>query len=109
MAQVPSFTYSATVGHLMSAIAKLSAVNKVEAGEAELLLYRGIGGAGGSKLPASFFEADAQGMITAVDAGMMSTSSDKQAALSFFKRLIRPGQPPVLFEKVPERRRRRGV
>ena len=50
---VPTFTYSATVGHLVSAIAKLSSVNKVEAGEEELLLYRGVSG----QLPASFFEA----------------------------------------------------
>jgi hypothetical protein len=69
LSQIPSFTYSATVGHLVSAITKLSVLSTFEAGEQEKLLYRGVSG----KLASSFFEADAQGMIAAVDAGMMST------------------------------------
>ena len=56
--------------HLASAITKLSVLSTFEADEEEKLLYRGVSG----KLDASFFEADEQGMIAAVDAGMMSTS-----------------------------------
>ena len=80
------------MAHLVSAIRKLSALNEFAEGEEEKLLYRGIGGKEGSKLPDSFFEPDAQGMITAEDTGMMSTTNEKQEAINFFK-----GKLAVLF------------
>ena len=96
LAQMPGYTYSATVAHLTAALRKLSAIDSsasvteeapglgtAAAAEQfntqEKLLYRGVKG----KLPASFFVPDAQGMITAVDAGFMSTSDGVSTPLQY--------------------------
>ena len=81
LSQLPSFSYSATVTHLASAITKLSVLSTFEADEAEKRLYRGVSG----KLDASFFEPDAQGLIAAVDAGMMSTSDARATPIHYIK------------------------
>ena len=82
LAQVPSFTYSSTVMHLTALITKLCAINesKLEEGE-EVLLYRGVSGV----LPESFFVPDAQGMIAAVDTGLMSTAAQRETPIHYIK------------------------
>jgi hypothetical protein len=83
LAQVPSYTYSATVAHLISAIRKLCRVCEETSAreDSETLLYRSVSG----KLPDTFFEPDAQGMITAVDSGMMSTSSERKTPIQYIR------------------------
>ena len=49
--------------------------------EEEKRLYRGVSG----KLDAPFFEPDEQGMIAAVDAGMMSTSDARATPIHYIK------------------------
>ena len=82
LAQVPSFTYSSTIMHLTTLIAKLCVINesKLKEGE-ELLLYRGVSGV----LLDSFFVPDTQGMITAVDTGMMSTAGQRETPIHYIK------------------------
>ena len=105
LAQLPDFTYSSTVFHLINAIRKLTQLAALqhargraqqgvgaagEAGEAEaVMLYRGVRG----ELPDSFFEPDAQGFLTAVDFGFQSTSADRAVTIGF----MAPGAPNVLW------------
>ena len=107
LAQLPDFTYSSTVFHLINAIRKLTQLAALqhargrarhggggaaagEAGEAEaVMLYRGVRG----ELPDSFFEPDAQGFLTAVDFGFQSTSVDREVTIGF----MAPGAPNVLW------------
>jgi hypothetical protein len=87
-AQLRHFTYSCTVHHLISAIRKITQIASLQhalkdskdgqEGQ-EVMLYRGVRG----KLPESFFEPDAQGFITAVDFGFVSTSTDANVPVSF--------------------------
>jgi hypothetical protein len=92
LAQLPDFTYSSTVFHLINAIRKLTQLAALQhardraqgdgatAGdEAEVMLYRGVRG----ELPDSFFEPDAQGFLTAVDFGFQSTTTDREVTISF--------------------------
>jgi hypothetical protein len=44
-----------------------------------VMLYRGVRG----KLPASFYEPDVQGFITAVDFAFQSTSTDREVTIAF--------------------------
>jgi hypothetical protein len=93
-AQLESFTYSSTVHHLINAIRKITQIDALEQqrleeegamgeGEeqvaAELTLYRGVRGV----LPASFFEPDVQGFVTAVDFGFTSTSAERAVPIGF--------------------------
>jgi hypothetical protein len=84
-AQQPQFTYSTTVYHLISAIRKITKITALQhacdegAGRGEVMLYRGVRG----KLPDSFYKPDAQGFITAVDFGFVSTSTDREVPISF--------------------------
>ena len=99
LAQLPDFTYSSTVFHLINAIRKLTQLAALqhargraqqgggaaageagEAGEAEaVMLYRGVRG----ELPGSFFEPDVQGFVTAVDYGFTSTSAVRAVPIGF--------------------------
>ena len=95
LAQLPDFTYSSTVFHLINAIRKLTQLAALqhardraqqggaaageEAGAAEVMLYRGVRGV----LPASFFEPDVQGFVTAVDYGFTSTSAVRAVPIGF--------------------------
>ena len=98
LAQVEGFTYSSTVGHLVSLIRKGTKIEGLkhrrrleQGGEraVELLLYRSVGG----KLPDSFFVPDIQGMLCAVDCGFSSTSTDRAASVKFMD----PNQPCLLL------------
>eukprot|EP00966_Prymnesium_polylepis_P251064 5805032-Prymnesium_polylepis.2 len=77
VAHDPSLTFSCTVGHVCSAIRKLAAVTSEE--EAAQPLYRGVRG----ELPRSFWVADEQGMIVAVDMGFMSTSRTRETPIGY--------------------------
>ena len=95
LAQLPDFTYSSTVFHLINAIRKLTQIAALqhardraqqgggaageEAGAAEVMLYRGVRGV----LPDSFFEPDVQGFVTAVDYGFTSTSAVRAVPIGF--------------------------
>ena len=88
--QLRHFTYSCTVHHLISAIRKLGQIAALENSSGkEVMLYRGVRG----KMPKAFYEPDVQGMITAVDAGVQSTSTDREVCISFMD----PGQVNVLW------------
>ena len=92
LAQLRGFTYSSTVHHLMNAIRKLTQIAALEqqhhqemaggAGAhaaAAITLYRSVRGV----LPASFFEPDVQGFVTAVDYGFTSTSAVRAVPIGF--------------------------
>ena len=88
LAQLRGFTYSSTVHHLMNAIRKLTQIAALEqqkqqgvegGGTREFTLYRGVRGV----LPASFFEPDVQGFVTAVDYGFTSTSAVRAVPIGF--------------------------
>ena len=99
LAQLRGFTYSSTVHHLMNAIRKLTQIAALEqqqqqqqqeaaalggggeqaAAAAAVTLYRGVRGV----LPASFFEPDVQGFVTAVDYGFTSTSAVRAVPIGF--------------------------
>jgi hypothetical protein len=83
-AQLHNFSYSCTVRHLVNAIrkiTKISALQQQKSGERqeEVMLYRGVRG----KMPDSFYKPDVQGLITAVDFGFVSTSTDPNVPVSF--------------------------
>jgi hypothetical protein len=65
------------VGHLCSAIRKLSAA--ATADEAQRTLYRGVRG----ELDRSFFSRDRLGMVVATDATFMSTSTERATPLQY--------------------------
>jgi hypothetical protein len=81
--------------HLINAIRKLTQIAALqhardraqqgggaageEAGAAEVMLYRGVRGV----LPASFFEPDVQGFLTAVDYGFASTSTEREVTIGY--------------------------
>ena len=77
LATHPAHTFAATVGHLCSAIRKLSAAATAE--EAQRTLYRGVRG----ELDRSFFSKDRLGMIVATDATFMSTSTNRDTPLQY--------------------------
>jgi hypothetical protein len=92
LAQLRGFTYSSTVHHLMNAIRKLTQIAALEQQQqqqdeavggggqaAAVTLYRAVRGV----LPASFFEPDVQGFVTAVDYGFMSTSAVRAVPIGF--------------------------
>ena len=80
LAMHPRCTFLATVGHICSAIRKLSAVATEE--EARQRLYRGVRG----QLPKGFFIPDAHGLCCAVETAFMSTSCDEQAAIGYLSK-----------------------
>ena len=99
LAQLRDFTYSSTVHHLMNAIRKLTQIAALEQQQEEAALGGG-GGSGGDDaqaavaaatlyrgvrgvLPASFFEPDVQGFVTAVDYGFTSTSAVRAVPIGF--------------------------
>jgi hypothetical protein len=92
LAQSPSLTFTATVATLCSAIRKLAAVATSE--EATQPLWRGVRG----ELPRSFWLPDETGTICAVDLAFMSTSSGRQAPISFMS----PGSANVLWKISPQ-------
>ncbi len=75
----PEVTFAATVGHICSAIRKLSAV--ATPSEAQRPLYRAVRGV----LPKSFWVRDEQGMIVATELGFMSTSSAESVPLGYMR------------------------
>jgi len=77
LATHPAHTFAATVGHLCSAIRKLSAA--ATADEAQRTLYRGVRG----ELDRSFFSRDRLGMVVATDATFMSTSTERATPLQY--------------------------
>jgi hypothetical protein len=92
-AQLPGFTYSSTVFHLTNAIRKITQIDALEqrgqeVGD-EVTLYRGVRGA----LPAEFYKADDQGLVTAVDTAFQSTSMSREVTIGF----MAPGQLNVLW------------
>jgi hypothetical protein len=98
LAQVKDFTYSSTVLHLIRCIRKLTQIGALQRGSEELggagesaaaTLYRGVRGV----LPASFFEPDVQGFISAVDFGFTSTSMERAVPIGF----MAPGEYNVLW------------
>jgi hypothetical protein len=99
LAQVKEFTYSSTVLHLIDCIRKFTQIAALQRRRAEqqggegepaaATLYRGVRGV----LPASFFEPDVQGFITAVDFGFTSTSTDRAVPIGF----MAPGEYNVLW------------
>jgi hypothetical protein len=82
-AQLRHFTYSCTVAHLINAIRKITKIAALKSGQhspqEEVMLYRGVRG----KLPDSFYSEDAQGLLTAVDFGFVSTSINQNVPIGF--------------------------
>jgi hypothetical protein len=79
-AQLHCFTYSSTVFHLINCIRKITQIDALEQkGQKEVVLYRAVRGT----LPAEFYKEDDQGLITAVDYGFVSTSTDPEVPISF--------------------------
>ena len=91
MAQNVSLTFAATVGHLCSAIRKLSAVATPE--EARTPLFRGVRG----KLSPEFWGTDDQGMVVATDTAFMSTSRNRRTPVAY----MAEGEHNVLWELQP--------
>jgi hypothetical protein len=94
IAQVQGFTYSSTVLHLINAIRKITQIAALQhagagADNSTVMLYRGVRG----KMPAAFHTPDIQGMITAVDFGFQSTSTDRDVPIGF----MAPDQLNVLW------------
>lgn len=83
-------TFTATVGHLCTAIRKLAAVTSPQ--EVETPLFRAVRG----ELPRSFWIEDKQGMVCAVDAGFMSTSRNRETPVYYMA-----GKHNVLWEISP--------
>ena len=73
----PLLSFATATRHLASAIRKLASVATEE--EASAPLWRGVRG----ELPASFWVADKQGMVVAVDLGFPSTSRDRRTPIAF--------------------------
>jgi len=92
VAQHPSFTFAATVGHLCRAIRKLAAVATPE--EAVTPLWRGVRG----ELTRGFWVPDEQGLVCAVDMAFMSTSRHRQTPIDY---LQADGEPNVLWALQP--------
>lgn len=86
----PGLTFTATTALLCSAIRKLAAVTSPS--ELATPLYRAVRG----ELPRSFWVADKQGMICAVDAGFMSTSRNQETPIHYMS-----GNANVLWELCP--------
>ena len=78
IANSPSLTFSATVGHLSSAVRKLAAVAELPA---DGYVYRGLEGT----LPKSFWREDESLMVVATDLAFMSTSRNRPTPLGFMK------------------------
>jgi hypothetical protein len=77
VAQHAALSFSATVGHLYSAIRKLAAVASAE--ELAAPLYRGVRG----ELPRRFWVADLQGLVCATDTAFMSTSRNYHTPVDY--------------------------
>ena len=73
----PAITLAATIGHLMAAIRKLSAV--ATHAEASSPLWRGVRGA----LPRGFWQPDETGCVCAVDMAFMSTSRERETPIGY--------------------------
>jgi hypothetical protein len=82
-------SYGATVGHLVSAIWKLSAANTEE--EDRQTLYRGLKGAP----PPAFWTPDAQGVVVATDVAFMSTSLGEATPIHY---MAGEGRANLLWE-----------
>ncbi len=86
--------YTTTIYVLVSAIQRIAREIKLPAGTK---LYRGLGG--DKKLPSYFFKSDDKGCRGMVEWAFMSTTQDKNVALSYSG--IREGKPyPIIFEFV---------
>jgi hypothetical protein len=86
--QLRSFTYSSTVFHLINAIRKITQIDALER-QGQVMLYRGVRG----KMPAEFYKKDEQGLMSAVDYGFASTSTDPTVPISFMD----PDQQNILW------------
>ena len=73
----PLLTFSATIGHLIAGIRKLSYATSAE--EANVTLYRGVRGV----LPRKFWVTESLGHICAVEMGFMSTSKKASTPISY--------------------------
>lgn len=91
LAQNPSLTFTATIGHICRAIRKLAAVATPE--EATAPLWRGVRG----ELVRGFWVPDEQDMVCAVDMAFMSTSRHRQTPIDY----MQSGGPNVLWELHP--------
>jgi len=92
VAQSPTLTYAATVGHLCRAIRKLSAVVSTE--DAEMPLYRGVRG----ELPNSFWSLGELNDVCATDTAFMSTSRQCETPVHY----MASGTPNVLWKLEPK-------
>lgn len=91
MSRHREITFSATCAHLCSAVRKLADVTRESAdasassasGESasseSIPLYRAVRG----ELPPAFWDADPQGMISAVDSAFMSTSRNPHTPIAY--------------------------
>lgn len=84
LARTPKLTYSATVGHLHSAVRKLARVTDVNK------CFRGVKGS----LPPTFNVRDIQGFVSATEFGFMSTSTEEEVPRRFMSTV----EPNVLWE-----------
>ena len=91
MARNPVLTFTATIGHLCSAIRKLAAVATPD--EVSAPLFRGVRG----ELPRSFWLPDDKGMVCATDCAFMSTSRSRTVPIEFMS-----GNENVLWELAPK-------
>lgn len=82
--------YVTTLHTINSAILKLAKLQKTAT------VYRGVSG---GVLPESFFQPDANGSVGGVEAGFMSTTTDRGVALEFAQRKSAAGRtrPSMLF------------
>lgn len=88
----PLLTFSATIGHLIAGIRKLSYATSAE--EANVTLYRGVRGV----LPRKFWVPDSLGHICAVEMGFMSTSKKASTPISYMSDAADEPPPNVLWE-----------
>ncbi len=86
----PLLTFSATIGHICSAIRKLAAVT--DPTEADSPLYRGIRG----ELPRSTWLPNSNGLVCVVDTAFMSTSKNRRTPIEYMG-----GGSNVLWELQP--------
>ena len=86
----PALTFSATIGHICSAIRKLAAAT--DPAEADSPLYRGIRG----ELPRGTWVPNASGLVCVVDTAFMSTSKNRSTPIEYMG-----GGSNVLWELAP--------
>jgi len=71
------FTFAATVGHLLHAVRKLSAI--ATADESAKPLFRGVRGV----IPKGFWVPTQSGLVCATDTAFMSTSKNEQTPINY--------------------------